>query len=110
MRRADIGCGAGQVTAHLHKLGVDALSPGMIATARRDHPGLRFEVGSMTELDLPAAELKTQGRFRMGARSRDQRAELIWWIQCRVVADFRTFVERCWGRRGTWPPIRDRNG
>lgn len=58
---ADIGCGPGQVTAHLHKLGVDAfgvdLSPGMITTARRDHPGPRFEVGSMTELDLPAASL-----------------------------------------------------
>jgi SAM-dependent methyltransferase len=56
---ADIGCGPGEVTAHLHELGVDAfgidLSPGMIDVARRDHPGLRFEVGSMTDLDLPAA-------------------------------------------------------
>ncbi|WP_369525729.1 class I SAM-dependent methyltransferase [Streptomyces chartreusis] len=55
---ADIGCGPGHVTAHLHALGVDAfgidLSPGMVAVARRDHPGLRFEVGSMTDLDLPA--------------------------------------------------------
>lgn len=25
--------------------------------ARRDHPGLRFEVGSMTDLDLPAASV-----------------------------------------------------
>ena len=24
----------------------------MIAIARRDHPGLRFEVGTMTDLDL----------------------------------------------------------
>jgi SAM-dependent methyltransferase len=56
---ADVGCGPGQVTAYLHKLGVNAfgidLSPGMIDVARRDHPGLRFEVGSMTDLDLPAA-------------------------------------------------------
>jgi SAM-dependent methyltransferase len=55
---ADVGCGPGKVTAHLHGLGVDAfgidLSPGMIDVARRDHPGLRFEVGSMTDLDLPA--------------------------------------------------------
>ncbi|MYS22168.1 Methyltransferase domain-containing protein [Streptomyces sp. DvalAA-14] len=58
---ADIGCGPGHVTAHLHTLGVDAfgvdLSPGMIEVARRDHPGLRFEVGSMTDLDLPAASV-----------------------------------------------------
>ncbi|MEU8252914.1 class I SAM-dependent methyltransferase [Micromonospora inaquosa] len=53
---ADVGCGPGRVTAHLHTLGVDAfgidLSPGMIEVARRDHPELRFEVGSMTDLDL----------------------------------------------------------
>ncbi|MEU1395736.1 class I SAM-dependent methyltransferase [Micromonospora zamorensis] len=52
----DVGCGTGRITAHLRTLGVDAfgidLSPGMIAVARRDHPGLRFEVGSMTDLDL----------------------------------------------------------
>src|SRR6476646_6464521 len=53
---ADVGCGSGRVTAHLQQLGVDAfgidLSPGMIKVARRDHPGLRFELGSMTDLDL----------------------------------------------------------
>lgn len=53
----DVGCGPGRVTALLQSLGVDAfgidLSPGMIEVARRDHPGLRFEVGSMTDLDLP---------------------------------------------------------
>ncbi|MEU8635382.1 methyltransferase domain-containing protein [Amycolatopsis sp. NPDC048633] len=58
---ADVGCGPGYVTAHLNQLGVDAfgvdLSPGMIEVARRDHPGLRFEVGSMTDLDLPAASV-----------------------------------------------------
>ena len=46
---ADVGCGPGHVTAHLRELGVDAfgidLSPAMIDVARRDHPGLRFEVG-----------------------------------------------------------------
>jgi SAM-dependent methyltransferase len=56
---ADVGCGPGHVTAHLRELGVDAfgidLSPAMIEVARRDHPGLRFEVGSMTDLDLPDA-------------------------------------------------------
>jgi SAM-dependent methyltransferase len=58
---ADVGCGAGRVTAHLTSLGVDAfgidLSPGMIDAARRAHPGLRFEVGSMLSLDLPAGSL-----------------------------------------------------
>jgi SAM-dependent methyltransferase len=53
---ADIGCGPGYVTRHLHELGVDAfgidLSPEMVALARRDHPDLRFEVGTMTDLDL----------------------------------------------------------
>ena len=53
---ADVGCGPGYVTAHLHELGVDAfgidLSPEMVALARRDHPGLRFDEGTMTDLDL----------------------------------------------------------
>lgn len=50
----DVGCGPGRITAHLASLGVDAagldLSPGMVEQARRAYPGLRFEVGSMTEL------------------------------------------------------------
>ncbi|ANZ38927.1 methyltransferase [Lentzea guizhouensis] len=50
---ADVGCGPGVITAHLAELGVDVfgidLSPEMIALARRTHPGLRFEVGSMTD-------------------------------------------------------------
>ncbi|MFI7703992.1 class I SAM-dependent methyltransferase [Nonomuraea sp. NPDC049480] len=53
---ADLGCGPGRITAHLHSLGVNAfgidLSPEMVAVARRNHPGLRFEEGSMTALDL----------------------------------------------------------
>jgi SAM-dependent methyltransferase len=58
---ADIGCGPGHVTAHLHSLGLDTfgidLSPGMLDVARRDHPALRFDVGSMTHLNLPDGEL-----------------------------------------------------
>ncbi|MCS7479598.1 class I SAM-dependent DNA methyltransferase [Umezawaea endophytica] len=53
----DIGCGPGLVTHHLRGLGLDAfgvdLSPGMVEVARRRYPDLRFEVGSMLELDLP---------------------------------------------------------
>jgi SAM-dependent methyltransferase len=53
---ADVGCGPGYVTRHLNDLGVDAfgidLSSEMVGIARRDYPGLRFEVGTMTDLDL----------------------------------------------------------
>ncbi|MGC0419901.1 class I SAM-dependent DNA methyltransferase [Embleya sp. AB8] len=53
---AEIGCGPGRIAAHLHGLGVRVfgidLSPEMVALARREHPELRFEVGSMTALDL----------------------------------------------------------
>ena len=55
---ADVGCGPGYVTGYLHDAGVDVfgidLSPEMIAIARRDYPDLRFEVGTMTDLDLAA--------------------------------------------------------
>ena len=58
---ADVGCGPGRITAHLRHLGVDAfgidLSPRMIEVARREHPGLRFDVGSMTQLDLADGSL-----------------------------------------------------
>lgn len=53
---ADVGCGPGRITAHLHALGLDVfgvdLSPEMIAVARRDHPGLRFEEGPMAAMDI----------------------------------------------------------
>ncbi|MEO5873654.1 MAG: class I SAM-dependent methyltransferase [Streptosporangiaceae bacterium] len=58
---ADLGCGPGRLTAHLRNLGLDAfgvdLSPAMIELARRAHPDLRFDVGSMTDLDLEAGTL-----------------------------------------------------
>jgi ubiquinone/menaquinone biosynthesis C-methylase UbiE len=58
---ADVGCGPGRITAHLRDLGLDVfgidLSPGMVEVARRDHPDLRFEVGSMTDLALDDASL-----------------------------------------------------
>ncbi|MER5427312.1 class I SAM-dependent DNA methyltransferase [Streptosporangium roseum] len=60
---ADVGCGSGRITAYLRRLGVDTfgidLSPAMVEVARRDHPGLRFEVGSMTDLKL--ADVSTAG-------------------------------------------------
>jgi SAM-dependent methyltransferase len=58
---ADVGCGPGQAAAHLHELGLPVfgidLSPQMVAVARRAHPDLRFDVGSMTALELPDASL-----------------------------------------------------
>ncbi|MHB1535327.1 MAG: class I SAM-dependent methyltransferase [Acidimicrobiales bacterium] len=56
---ADLGCGTGRVAAHLHSLGVEVfgvdLSPGMVDLARRTYPHLRFNVGSITALELPDA-------------------------------------------------------
>ncbi|MEX5633703.1 class I SAM-dependent DNA methyltransferase [Parafrankia sp. FMc2] len=58
---ADLGCGPGYASAHLHGLGLDVfgvdLSAEMVALARRSHPGLRFEVGTLTGLDLPDCAL-----------------------------------------------------
>ncbi|TDQ01344.1 class I SAM-dependent DNA methyltransferase [Labedaea rhizosphaerae] len=52
----DLGCGPGRITGYLAARGLDVfgvdLSPGMVAQARQDHPGLRFEVGSLAALDL----------------------------------------------------------
>lgn len=55
-RLLDLGCGPGHVTAYLARhhrdvLGID-LSPEMVAIARRRHPELSFEVGSMLGLEL----------------------------------------------------------
>ncbi|MFI1398763.1 class I SAM-dependent DNA methyltransferase [Streptomyces sp. NPDC020681] len=52
----EVGSGPGRIAAHLHSLGLSVsgvdLSPAMVALARREHPGLRFDEGSMTALDL----------------------------------------------------------
>ncbi|MFI6224034.1 class I SAM-dependent DNA methyltransferase [Nocardia salmonicida] len=57
----DVGCGTGRITAHLSQLGVEVfgidLSPAMIEVARRDHPGLRFDLGCMTSLALADASM-----------------------------------------------------
>ncbi|EOD65629.1 class I SAM-dependent DNA methyltransferase [Amycolatopsis vancoresmycina] len=57
----DLGCGPGRLTGYLASLGLDVfgvdLSPGMVGAARRAHPGLRFEVGSLAALDLPDGSL-----------------------------------------------------
>ncbi|GAA1673616.1 class I SAM-dependent methyltransferase [Kribbella yunnanensis] len=57
----DLGCGTGRITAHLAAAGLDVfgidLTPGMIAVAREAYPDLRFEVGSIFDLDLKDDEL-----------------------------------------------------
>ena len=59
---ADVGCGPGHKTAYLRDLGLDVfgvdLSPEMLAQARRAHPDLRFDEGSMTALDVPDRALR----------------------------------------------------
>ncbi|MEU1008293.1 methyltransferase domain-containing protein [Streptomyces sp. NPDC005890] len=58
---ADLGCGPGDVTAYLAGLGLSVfgldLSDAMIAIARRTHPALRFEQGSMRNLSLADGSL-----------------------------------------------------
>lgn len=58
---ADVGCGPGHLTGHLHSLGVDVhgvdVSPEMVALARAAFPHLSFAVGSMTALDVADGSL-----------------------------------------------------
>jgi SAM-dependent methyltransferase len=60
-RVVELGCGPGRIAAYLHRLeievsGVD-LSPAMIDLARTAYPWLRFDVGSMDDLDVADASL-----------------------------------------------------
>ena len=54
---ADLGCGPGHVARYLHERGVAMvgidLSVGMVAEARRLHPGIEFHRGDMRALDVP---------------------------------------------------------
>jgi SAM-dependent methyltransferase len=58
---ADVGCGQGRITAHLSGLGATTfgvdLSEHMVANARLSCPQLRFDVGSMLDLDVADATL-----------------------------------------------------
>lgn len=56
-RILDAGCGPGRVGGHLARaghrvVGVD-VDPELIAAAEHDHPGPRWLVGDLAELDLP---------------------------------------------------------
>jgi SAM-dependent methyltransferase len=57
-RVLDAGCGPGRVGGHLHEVGHDVVGvdvdPELIAAAEQDHPGPRWLVGDLAELDLPS--------------------------------------------------------
>ncbi|MGY1778147.1 class I SAM-dependent methyltransferase [Geodermatophilus sp. SYSU D00804] len=56
-RVLDAGCGPGRVGGHLAAAGHDVVGvdvdPVLIAAAQEDHPGARWLVGDLAELDLP---------------------------------------------------------
>ena len=56
-RVLDAGCGPGRVGAFLHEAGHEVVGvdvdPVLIAAAEQDHPGPRWLVGDLAELDLP---------------------------------------------------------
>ncbi|MGR7024539.1 class I SAM-dependent methyltransferase [Geodermatophilus sp. URMC 62] len=56
-RVLDAGCGPGRVGGHLARAGHDVVGvdvdPVLIAAAEQDHPGPRWLVGDLAELDLP---------------------------------------------------------
>jgi SAM-dependent methyltransferase len=58
---ADIGCGPGHISDFLARRGLSVrgidLSPEMIDLARRARPDLRFDLGSLLELDIPDGAL-----------------------------------------------------
>jgi SAM-dependent methyltransferase len=58
---ADVGCGTGRLTAHLHGRGLRTvgldLSPGMAAVARRTHDGLTFAAADAAALPLRTGAL-----------------------------------------------------
>ena len=58
---ADVGCGPGHITDFLARRGLSVrgidLSPAMIDLARRARPDLRFDLGSLLELDIPDGTL-----------------------------------------------------
>ena len=57
-RILDAGCGPGRVGGYLAEVGHDVVGvdvdPVLIAAAEEDHPGPRWLVGDLAELDLPA--------------------------------------------------------
>jgi SAM-dependent methyltransferase len=63
-RVLDAGCGPGRVGGFLHGVGHEVVGvdvdPVLIAAAEEDHPGPRWLVGDLAELDLPARGIQEQ--------------------------------------------------
>jgi SAM-dependent methyltransferase len=63
-RVLDAGCGPGRVGGFLHEAGHEVVGvdvdPVLIAAAEEDHPGPRWLVGDLAELDLPARGVDAQ--------------------------------------------------
>ncbi|HEX2073879.1 MAG TPA: class I SAM-dependent methyltransferase [Geodermatophilus sp.] len=61
-RVLDAGCGPGRVGAFLAGVGHDVVGvdvdPALIAAAEQDHPGPRWLVGDLAELDLPTRGIR----------------------------------------------------
>ena len=57
----DAGCGPGHWTAHLVGLGLDVrgvdLAPRFVAHARAAHPGIRFDAGTIDDLEVADGEV-----------------------------------------------------
>ncbi|WP_307320894.1 class I SAM-dependent methyltransferase [Microbacterium sp. SORGH_AS_0862] len=55
----DAGCGPGHWSAHLAERGLDVrgidLTPEFVETARANHPGIRFDLGTIDAIDAPDA-------------------------------------------------------
>ncbi|MEV0974963.1 class I SAM-dependent methyltransferase [Microtetraspora glauca] len=62
-RILDAGCGSGRVSGALAEAGHDVVGvdvdPALIEAAEQDHPGPRWLVGDLAELDLPAQGITT---------------------------------------------------
>src|SRR5436190_23762435 len=58
-RILDAGCGPGRVGGRLHELGHDVvgidIDPVLIAAAEEDHPGPRWIVGDLADVELSSA-------------------------------------------------------
>jgi SAM-dependent methyltransferase len=58
-RVLDAGSGTGRISGYLSEVGHEVVGvdgdPVLVAAAEREHPGAKFLVGDLAELDLPAA-------------------------------------------------------